>query len=69
MFADCSEISINVTVKHVQHVGITWACSLPGMDLLSSFSVPGGTEKIAGWIWGMAGLLRGSIPRLTLCQM
>ena len=54
MFADCSKISINVIVKHVQHVGIIWACSLPGMDLLLSFSVSGGTEEIAGWIEGLA---------------
>ena len=47
MFADCSEISINVIVKHLQHVGIIWTCSLPGMGLLS-FSVPGGTEKLRG---------------------
>ena len=32
MFLDFSEISINVIVKHLQHIGITWACSLPGMD-------------------------------------
>ena len=48
MFVECSEISINVIVKHVQHVGIVWACSLPGMNLLLSFSVPGQTEKITG---------------------
>ena len=48
VFAGCPEISIYVIVKHLQHVGITWACSLPGADLLS-LSVPGeagGTEKI-----------------------
>ena len=54
MFVDCSEISINVIVQHVQHVGIIWACTLPGMDLLLSFSVSGGTEEIAGWIEGLA---------------
>ena len=59
MFVNCSEISINVIVKHVQHVGIIWACSLPGMDLLLSFSVPGETEKIAGWIGGLTGSLGG----------
>ena len=57
MFVDCSEISINVIVQHVQHVGIIWACSLPGMNLLLSFPVPGGTEKIAGSIGGLAGSL------------
>ena len=46
MFVACSEISINVIVKHVQHVGIVWACSLPWVDLLN-FSVLEGTEKIA----------------------
>ena len=59
MFVGCSEIRINVIVKHVQHVGIIWACSLPGMDLLLSFSVPGGTEKVAGWIGGLTGSLGG----------
>ena len=46
MFVGCSEISINVVVKHVQHVGIIWACSQPWVDL-SNFSVPEWTEKIA----------------------
>ena len=46
MFLGCSEISINFIVKHVQHVGIIWACSQPWADL-SSFSVPALTEKIA----------------------
>ena len=46
MFVACSEISINVIVKHVQHVRIVWACSLPWVDLLN-FSVLEGTEKIA----------------------
>ena len=44
MFVGCSEISIYVIVKHLQHIGITWACSLPEADFLS-FSVPGETEK------------------------
>ena len=48
MFTGCSEISINVIVKHVQHVGIIRACNLPGADLLS-FLVPGRPEKIAGF--------------------
>ena len=59
MFVDCSEISTNVIVKHMQHVGIIWVCSLPGMDLLLRFSVPGVTEKISWWIGGLSGLLRG----------
>ena len=46
MFVGCSEISIKVIVKHVQHVGIIWACSQPWVDL-SRFSVPEWTEKIA----------------------
>ena len=49
MFVCCSEISINDIVKHVQHVGIISACSLPWADLLS-FSVSHGTEKISG-LW------------------
>ena len=46
MFVGCSEISIKVIVKHVQHVGIIWACSQSWADL-SRFSVPEWTEKIA----------------------
>ena len=49
MFAGCSEISINVIVKHAQHVGIISACSLPWADLVG-FSVSHGTEKIYG-LW------------------
>ena len=37
-FLYCSEISINVIVKHVHHAGIIWPFSLPGTDLLSFFS-------------------------------
>ena len=50
----------------MHHVGIIQNCGLPGIDLLLSFSVPGwgkggwGAEIIAGWIWGLAGLLGGS---------
>ena len=48
MFLGCSEISINFIAKHVQHVGIILAYSLPWADLLR-FSAPEGTEKIAGY--------------------
>ena len=54
MLAGCSEISISVIVKHVQHIGIIRAFCLPGGggDLLS-FSLHGGTKKIAGlWFAG-----------------
>ena len=47
MFVGCSEISINIAVKHVQHVGVILTCSLPWVDLLS-FSVPEGTKKMDG---------------------
>ena len=47
MFVGCSKISISGIVKHVQHFGMVRAFCMPGGDLLS-FSVPGGTEKIAG---------------------
>ena len=47
MFVGCSEISISVIVKHVQQIGIVRAFCLPGENLIS-FSVPEGTEKIAG---------------------
>ena len=32
----------------MQHIGIIWAYSLPGVDLLS-FLVPGVTEEITGF--------------------
>ena len=63
MFVGCSEIRINVIVKHVQHVGIIWTCSLPGAELLS-FSVPWGQKELLG-----CGLLEVLVPTLTLCQM
>ena len=63
MFVCCSEISVNDIVKHVQHVGIISACSLPWADLLS-FSVPEGTKKILGY-----GLLGISVPWLILCRI
>ena len=44
MLVSCSEISISVIVKYVQHIGIIRAFCLPEGELLS-FSVPGGTEK------------------------
>ena len=47
MFPNCSEITISVIVKHVQHVGIIRAFCLHAMDV---FSVPAGTEKIVG-LW------------------
>ena len=37
----------------MQDVGIIWACSLPGVDLLR-FLVHGGTGKIAGF-WFASG--------------
>ena len=33
MFVGCSEISVNVIVKHKQHIGIIWPFCLPGGDL------------------------------------
>ena len=66
MFVGCSEISINIIAKHVQHVGIIWVCSLPGMDLLS-FPVHGGTEKIAGlWFARELSAQVGTIPNVTV---
>ena len=61
MFVSCSETSIYIyiIVKRLQHVGIIWACSLPGVDLLS-FSVPGRTEKIAG-LWFARGVQSPSL--------
>ena len=47
VFVGCSEIGVSVISKYVQHTEITRALCLPRGDLLS-FSVPGGTEKIAG---------------------
>ena len=62
MFVGCSEISISVIVKHVQHMGIVRAfVSLGGIDKF--FSAWGGHKKMLG-----CGLLggAGSLPRLTL---
>ena len=52
MPTSCSEISVNGIVKHVQHIEIARAFCLLGY--LLRFSVPKGTEKIAGlWFaWG-----------------
>ena len=43
VFVGCSETSVSVTVKHVQHI-----------VLIRTFCLPGGTEEIAGlWFaWG-----------------
>ena len=64
MFVGCSEVRIiikhvqSVIVKHVQHVETIRAFSLPGGsgggDLLS-FSMPGETEKIAGFWFARGG--------------
>ena len=45
MFVGCSETSVSVTVKHVQHI-----------VLIRTFCLPGGTEEIAGlWFaWGIS---------------
>ena len=52
MFVGCSEISISVIVKYVEHLGITSACSLPWAGLLR-FSVSERREKIARlWFTG-----------------
>ena len=51
MFVGCSEISISVIVKHVQHVEQGPFVCLGG---LLSFSMTGGTKKIAG-LWFVAG--------------
>ena len=48
----CSEISINIVIKHVLHVGIISAFSLPEGTY---FSVPERTEKNAG-LWFARGI-------------
>ena len=48
----------------MQHVGIIWACSLPGVDLVS-FSVPGGTE-IAGLWFAMGDYPSGDASPKTM---
>ena len=62
MLLGCSEISVSVVVKHVQHIKIISAFCLPGGDLLS-FLVPGEQKKLLG-----CGLQGGSVPRLTQCH-
>ena len=54
MFVGCSEISVKVTVKHVQHIGIIRCFCLLRRNLLS-FSVPGGPKKLAG-LWFTRGI-------------
>ena len=49
MSVRCSEISINITVKHMHHVGVILTLSLTWADLLS-FQVFEETEKVA-WFW------------------
>ena len=44
MFVDCSEISVNVIVKHKQHVGIIWPFVCLGG--LVHFSVLEGEKKM-----------------------
>ena len=60
MFVGCSGISISAIVNmcntKYQDFWCVW-------ENLLSFSVPGGTEKIAG-LWLARG---GSVPRLTQC--
>ena len=64
MFVGCSEISVNVIVKHKQHVGIIWPFCLP-WGYFSIFSVLGGTEK-KYWFAVCKG---GSALRLVLCHV
>ena len=47
MLVDCSEISVSVIVKRVQHVAIIKAFCPPGGTYLS-FSLPRRKEKIVG---------------------
>ena len=55
MFVGCFDISINVIVKHVQHVRILWAfCLLRGMGF-GKFVNVWGIEKIAG-LWFARGI-------------
>ena len=46
MFVGCSEISVNVIVKHKQHVGIIWPFCLPWGDFFIFFSAWGDREKM-----------------------
>ena len=56
MFVVCSEISISVIVKHVQHIGIIRVFCLPGMG---GGGGGGGGKKIAG-LWFACGLLHNN---------
>ena len=47
MFAGRPEISINVIVKHKQHVGIIWPSCLP-RGTCSFFQCLGGEKKLLG---------------------
>ena len=66
MLVCCSEISINDIVKHVQHVGIISACSLPWADWLS-FSLPEGTKKNSGlWFARNISTLANTVPNTII---
>ena len=54
MFVGCSEISVNVFVKHKQHVGIFWPFCLPG-GTCAFFQCMGGDKKNAG-LWFARGI-------------
>ena len=58
MFVVCSEISISVIVKHVQHIGIIRVFCLPGMGW-GGGGGGGGGKKSAG-LWFACGLLHNN---------
>ena len=62
MFVGCSEDSIIVIFKHVQHVGIITTFCVPG-EIFLNFVVPGGQKKWLGCgVLGVGGL----VLRVTL---
>ena len=68
----CSEITINIIFKHVQHVRIIWAEKMLRAEKfnyknLISFSMQGRTEKIAGlWFVTWVSAQTDTMPNVTI---
>ena len=60
MFVGCSEINVNVIVKHKQHVGIIWPFCLPGgtCSVFQCLGLLGGFSTLADTM----GMLLGKNP-------
>ena len=66
MFVGCYEIGINVTAKQVQHVGIIWACSLPGEDLLIFLVLRWQKKLLCCGLLGVISTQADTMPNITI---